>query len=102
MQFALAPTDLSLASGMVASARIQPQTGGRLVRIPAGALVSADGRAGSVFVYAGGRAQRRAVTVAFIDGEQLALSAGLNRGETVITDGAAFLDDGELVAITPP
>jgi len=36
--------------------------------------------------------------VAFLDGNRIALADGLEAGETVITDGAGFLEDGEHVA----
>lgn len=99
IEVTLAPTPLKLASGMVARARIQPGDGARLIRIPAGALVTAEGLQGTVFVLEAGHAHRRAVTVAFIDGEQIALRTGLNSGESLITEGAAFLDDGEVVVV---
>jgi multidrug efflux pump subunit AcrA (membrane-fusion protein) len=94
---ALDPTPLRLASGMVATAALAPGSGATLARIPAGALVSASGSTGRVFVLEGGQAHRREVQVAFLDGNTLALRSGLKPGETVITDGAAFLDEGEHV-----
>ncbi len=100
VEITLVPVKFPLASGMVASARLQPGGAARLVRIPAGALVSGEGTRGAVFVLQDGRAHRRAVGVAFIDGAQLALSDGLRAGDTVITDGAAFLDDGEQVVVS--
>ncbi|MFM2288252.1 MAG: hypothetical protein RL684_1395 [Pseudomonadota bacterium] len=99
VQLALEPTTLRLASGMVASATLEPGTGGVRVRIPAGALVSAAGTEGRIFVLADGIARRRTVRVAFLDGQRIALADGLKAGETVITDGAPFLEDGERVAI---
>jgi RND family efflux transporter MFP subunit len=102
VEFTLAPTGLRLASGMVASARLQPAGAARLVRIPAGALVTGEGTSGNVFIFAGGQAHRRAVSIAFIDGTELALRTGVRLGEQVITDGAAYLDDGERVVIAAP
>jgi len=99
VEITLAPTDLTLASGMVGSARLQPGGTAQLVHIPIGALVTGEGHGGNVFVYANGRAQRRAVSVAFIDGDEIALRSGVQAGEQVITDGAAYLDDGEQVAV---
>ncbi len=101
VEITLAPTQLRLASGMVASARLQPAGAARLVRIPAGALVTGEGTGGNVFILAGRQAHRRAVSIAFIDGAELALRAGVHLGEQVITDGAAYLDDGEQVAVAP-
>ena len=99
VQLALEPTKLRLASGMVASTTLEPGTGGQRVRIPAGALVSAAGSEGRVFVLESGVARARTVHIAFLDGNRIALGDGLVAGETVITDGAAFLEDGEHVAV---
>lgn len=102
VQLALAPTPLRLASGMVASATLEPGSGGHRVRIPAGALVSASGDDGRVFVLEGDHARRRSVRIAFIDGARIAIADGLAAGETVVTDGAGFLEDGERVAVAAP
>jgi RND family efflux transporter MFP subunit len=101
VEITLLPTTLRVASGMVATARLQPGSGASLARIPAGALVTAAAHHGSVFVLQDGRAHRRAIDIAFIDGTEIAVRAGLVAGETVITDGAPFLDDNERVAIAP-
>ena len=99
----LPPTDIALASGLVASLRLQPAGGGlELTRIPAGALVEADGGRASIFLLDGDVARRRDVQVAFIDGAEVALRAGLAPGTTVITAGAAYLDDGARVVIADP
>ena len=96
----LAPADVALASGRVASLRLEPaDDGSGLARIPAGAVVEADGGRAGVFVLDGGVARHRDVQVAFVDGNEVALAAGLVPGDTVITDGAAYLDDGERVAV---
>ena len=59
------------------------------------ALVEGDGDRASVFVVKGGKAQRRNVRVAFITADSIALESGLAAGETVVTDGALFLENGE-------
>lgn len=96
----LAPTDAPLVSGLVANLQLSPGgPGDLLVRIPAGALVEADGQRGSVFVLEDGHARRREVQIAFLDGDEIALRDGVRADELVITEGAAYLDDGERVAI---
>ncbi|MGB8694709.1 MAG: efflux RND transporter periplasmic adaptor subunit [Steroidobacteraceae bacterium] len=102
VEITLQPTPLRIASGMIASARLQPGSGATLVRIPAGALVTAEGMRGMVFVLQDGRARRRAIEIAFTDGAEIAVRSGLGRGETVITDGAPYLDDNEPVALAAP
>lgn len=93
-------TPLTLASGMVARLRLAAtDRAGKLVRIPTGAIVAADGGKALVFVLAGDRARRREVQVAFLDGTEAALSAGLTAGESVVTAGAPYLEDNERVSV---
>jgi membrane fusion protein, multidrug efflux system len=49
----------------------------------------------------GTRARRRRVTVGFISGGQVAIARGLDDVRTVLTDGAAYLDDGAAVRVKP-
>src|SRR5690606_37413046 len=69
------------------------------VYVPVGALIEGDGDRASVFVLESGRAKRRDVQVAFIEGETVALTQGINVGEQIITDGALYLEDGEAVSV---
>jgi hypothetical protein len=47
----------------------------------------------------GGKALKRDVRVAFITADSIALESGIISGETVITDGALFLENGEPVEV---
>ena len=42
---------------------------------------------------------KRAVRVAFITADSIALESGIEAGESVITDGALFLENGEAVEV---
>jgi membrane fusion protein, multidrug efflux system len=93
-----------LVSGLVARLRLAPQTTGReLTYVSMAALVEGDGDRASVFVVDGedanAKAVRRDVRVAFITADAIALESGLAAGETVITDGALFLENGEAVEV---
>jgi membrane fusion protein, multidrug efflux system len=99
VEISLGATTLRLASGMVATAWLQPGVGTPLAHMPAGALVTAEGTHATVFVLQGEHARRRDIEIAFIDGTDIAARSGLQIGEQVITDGAPYLDDGERVAI---
>lgn len=101
LEVELDPTQQTLASGMVATLRIAPPAGGeQRVRVPASAIVAADGDRASVFVVEGGKAHKRAVRVAFLDDTQVALASGVRAGEAVVSAGAPYLDDGERVSAT--
>ena len=91
----------ALASGLVAKLRVLPAAGRTrsLTYVPIGAVVEGSGDAASVFVVEGTRARRRAVHVAFIDPEGVALTAGVKAGERVVTDGALYLEDNDPIDI---
>ena len=92
-----------LVSGLVARLRLTPNTEApALTYVPIAALVEGDGDRASVFVVDSGKtptALRREVRVAFITADSIALSSGVATGESVITDGALFLENGEAVEI---
>jgi multidrug efflux system membrane fusion protein len=104
IEVSLDPTDLPLRSGLVAKLTIIPSSAsaGTRVYVPIGAIVEGSGRTARVFVLDQQHARAREVEVAFIDGERVALNAGLEAGERVITDGAQYLEDGEQVALAEP
>ncbi|MGA9572879.1 MAG: efflux RND transporter periplasmic adaptor subunit [Lysobacterales bacterium] len=64
-----------------------------VVRRPAGELV---------YVISGNTAQARVVETGHPDGNLLEIVTGLKGGETIATDGAAFLTDGARVKIEEP
>jgi len=89
-----------LVSGLVARLRLEPQsTGTPLTYVPMAALVEGNGDRASVFVVQGGKALKRDVRVAFITADSIALESGIISGETVITDGALFLENGQPVEV---
>ena len=65
---------------------------GRFVIVPKTAVRNADGR-DVVFVFQGGRAERRAVTVASARDAEAELSAGVAAGEMIVLDPPAGLAD---------
>lgn len=92
-----------LAAGLVGRVEIRPSGGARATLIPIEALLEADGDAATVFALSadGARAERRRVTVAFIAGERVAVSGGLDGVAAVLTEGAAYVDDGAAVRVLP-
>src|SRR6185369_8695692 len=96
--------ELPLKSGLVAKLTIVPSSAsaGSRVYVPIGAIVEGVGRSARLFILDKDHARRRDVEVAFIEGDSVALSSGVEAGEQVITDGAQYLEDGEQVAIAEP
>jgi RND family efflux transporter MFP subunit len=92
-----------LAAGLVGRAEIRPARGAPATLVPIEAVLEADGAEATVYALSadGTRAERRRVTVGFIDGSRVAVAAGLEGATRVLTDGAAYLDDGAAVRVAP-
>jgi membrane fusion protein, multidrug efflux system len=99
----LDPTTQPLKSGLVAKLDIVPATAlaSERVYVPVASIVEGNGRKASVFILDQDHARRREIEVAFINDESVALLSGLTVGESVITDGALYLEDGEAVSVQP-
>ncbi len=68
--------------------------------VPAGAIVTSDGRQ-VVFVVRDGRLERRAVSLGNVGAAEVQVTAGLAPGELVVVGGPAGLRDGQRVKIKP-
>ena len=92
-----------LSAGLMGQAEIHPHAGARVTLVPIEAVLEADDHEGTVFTLSrdGSRAERRRITVAFIDDSRVAVTSGLAEATTVVTDGAAYLDDGMAVKVAP-
>ena len=92
----------ALASGLVGRAEIAVAGARALPAVPVEALVEADGDSASVYrvdaTARGAVARRVPVRVAFVRDGRVALSDGPPPGAVVVTAGAAYVDDGALVA----
>jgi multidrug efflux system membrane fusion protein len=97
------PAASRLASGLVGQVEIRPAATHRVALIPIESLLEADGSHATVFAVSadGRRAERRSVTIAFLTGDRVAVTSGLEGVTTVVTDGAAYLDDGAMLRIRP-
>jgi multidrug efflux pump subunit AcrA (membrane-fusion protein) len=70
--------------------------------VPVESVVEADGERAVLYVLgADQKAVRREVRVAFVDGARVGVRGGLDGAATVITDGAAYLSDGDAVRVVP-
>jgi multidrug efflux system membrane fusion protein len=93
----------ALTAGLVGQVEIRPGRGAPTTLVPIEAVLEAEGTEATVYALSadGARARRRRVTVAFIAGSQVAVARGLDGVHMVLTDGAAYLDDGAAVRVTP-
>lgn len=94
-------TSGGVASGLIGAVEISPKRADAVRLIPIQALLEGDGDSAEVFTLAVNNsdttAVRRRVSIAFLSGEQAAVSGGLEGVGEVVTDGAAYLQDGERV-----
>jgi multidrug efflux system membrane fusion protein len=97
------PGGSRLASGLVGQVQIRPAATHTVAVVPIESLLEADGSHATVFAVSADsqRAERRSVTIAFLTGDYVAVTSGLEGVTTVVTDGAAYLDDGSTLRIRP-
>lgn len=99
VEIRLADTSLKLISGFVATVQITPSASSELALIPSEALVEGDGYSGNIFLADGNVARKTQVDIAHILEDGVALRSSLNDEAIVITDGSAYLRDGDAIDI---
>jgi len=91
-----------LSSGMIGRVEIVAHGAEHLRTVPIESLLEADGDRATLFALGpDGKAKRVSVEVAFVRGDQAAVRGALQGVSRVVTDGAAYLDDGVPVRVTP-
>lgn len=104
VEIEVAPDGARFARGLVAKIALALGEGEQVVAqtvVPVTAIVEADGHDATVYVLDAdaGVARRKQVAVGRIVGDRVIVLAGLDAGEQVITDGAAWLADGKPVRL---
>ena len=104
VEIAVAPDGARFARGLVARVSVDVRDAGEPTTgtvVPVTAIVEASGGNATVFVLDARErvARRRQVQVGPIVGDRVVVVAGVADGEQVITDGAAWLTDGEPVQV---
>jgi RND family efflux transporter MFP subunit len=97
VELRLDPKGARLLSGLTAKVLIEPSQKQTVALVPIESFIEGDKNSGNVYTVSNDKAQKVSVKVAFITGNQLAVSKGLENVNRVITDGAAYLKDGVLV-----
>jgi multidrug efflux pump subunit AcrA (membrane-fusion protein) len=92
-----------LSSGLVAEVDIAPRAVEPVTTVPLASLVDADRARGRVFALSADRrrAVARAVDIAFVAGDRVAIAGGLDGVSEVVSDGAPYLDERSLLAVKP-
>lgn len=90
------------AAGLTGQAQIFPQSAGAKPVIPIEALVESEGQSAKVFVVGpDGRAHAKQVVIAFLAENRVVLASGFEGMAAVVTDGAPYLKEGQLVEVVP-
>jgi multidrug efflux pump subunit AcrA (membrane-fusion protein) len=92
--------DARFVQGLVAKVTVADPDAESVAVVPVTSLLEADGRLATVFVVAkGGVARKVSVRTGRLLGERIEVIAGLDLGDQVVTEGAAWLDDNEPVRV---
>ena len=95
------PAGHKLAPGLFCTLQLQPPGKQSLTFIPISALAEGDGRTG--FVYTLNEDKRSVkkipVHIAFLQGDRIAVTSGLERVQQVITDGVGYLTEKSVVKL---
>ncbi len=100
MKLSVDPADARFVQGLVAKVTVADPEAGSVAVVPVSSLLEANGGLATVFVIAKGDVARKvSVRTGRLLGERIEVLAGLDLGERVVTEGAAWLDDDELVRV---
>ncbi len=100
LKLAIDPQGERFVQGLVAKVVIADQDAKGVSVVPVTALLEADGRAALVYVVVeSGRARRVQVQTGRLLGERIEIVTGLAPGDRVVTEGAAWLNDNDVVRV---
>jgi multidrug efflux system membrane fusion protein len=99
VELSITNAEVSLKSGFMGQVTLYPSGPKDYVTVPARALVSGDGRQGTVFTVDpdSQRVRRRSVEIAQVLDSTIVLDDGLQAGTPVVTAGGQALTDGDRV-----
>jgi len=101
VEVTIAATGRKLAPGLFCTLQLQPPGKRSLAFIPASALAEGDGNKGFVYTLnADKRTVRRVpVRIAYLQGDRIAISSGLDTVQQVIADGVGYLTEKSVVKL---
>ncbi len=101
VELQLNPDGARFVQGLVAKVALRPQNSVSGMVIPVQALLEANDKQAGVYVLEPGthKVQRVDIQLGRMSGGQIEVLSGLEPGAQVVTDGAAFLENGETVRV---
>ena len=100
----LEPGGARFVQGLVARVALRPQGSAAVMVIPIQALLEANDKEAGVFVLDAQQhvVHRVSIQLGRMNGGQIEVLSGISAGAEVVTDGAAFLENGEKVRVQRP
>jgi RND family efflux transporter MFP subunit len=95
-------TPTELQPGTQVGVEIDAEQRSNVPLVPATAVLRENPEQPVVVVAAGSIAQRRAVVIGLVDGENIEILSGLKPGELIITQGHSTLRDGTPISVSAP
>ncbi len=89
-------------TGFFSRAEIYPDGVDSFLVVPLESLMDAGNNSADIFIYKQGKAWKRRIKTGAILQDQVVVLSGLQEGEMVITEGAIYLKDGEMVKTVEP
>ncbi len=102
LEVEIAPNGKRLISGFVARVAIHTRKSATTLAVPVEALVNAHGASADIYLYSGGKALKKPVTIGKVYGGYVAVNSGLQAGDIFITTGSGFVSDGDPVTVNNP
>ncbi len=102
INIAISSPEKRLMAGFIGKATIMTSRTGNYITVPPEALVEANGREGSIYVYRSGKAFRAQVRIEEITDTGLLVTGSIKAGDSIITDGARFARQGQPVRVHGP
>jgi multidrug efflux system membrane fusion protein len=95
------PTELELYSGFVGRVKLLPEAQDAYYVLPVESLVEGDGRNGYVFRVDRNsmHVTRQPIQIFTILGDRLLLQSGVQSGQEIVTFGASYLTDNDLIEV---
>jgi membrane fusion protein, multidrug efflux system len=87
----------NLAAGILTKIKIQSKVSESMKLIPIEALIKTNGSDAFAFTIVDGKAKRISLKISKLLGDKVAISSGLEGVSEIITTGAMYLEDGDLV-----
>ncbi len=100
IEITLSDTELRLHSGFISRLSITPSQQEPVALLPIEAIVEAKSTKAQVFIINESKeVKQRNVDIAWLESDAVAIRSGLKEGSYVVTSGATYLHDGDIVSV---